>query len=255
MISEVRRLLVIPDTQIPYHNPRQAAALLRFIGDYQPDEVIHIGDLMDYPQPARWSKDSRAEFEGSVRWDSDQGRRFLGQLREVYAGPVGVHIGNHDSRPAEYFRKYCPALDSYNPFDLDQLLDFGGHGVRLLPAHYAFAPGWVSTHGHLGYSLSRTAGSTALNAAKRIGKSVVMGHTHRAGIVSEATGYEGKLTTLTGVEAGHLMDVKQADYLKNGYANWQAGFAVVEVAGRHVTPSVIPMAPDGTFVWQGRLWR
>jgi hypothetical protein len=99
------------------------------------------------------------------------------------------------------------------------------------------------------------AGVTALNAAKKIGKGVVMGHTHRAGIVSESTGYGGKLQTVTEVEVGHLMDVSKATYLKSGYANWAAGFATITVAGKLVVPQLVPMAQDGSFVYEGRLWR
>lgn len=190
-----------------------------------------------------------------VRRDSAAGRRFLSALRAVYDGPIGVIEGNHDLRPREYFTRYCPALDDYHPFDLDQLLDFDGFGVTLLPDFYAFAPGWVATHGHLGFSLSRIAGVTALNGAKKIGKSVVMGHTHRAGIVSESTGYGGRLQTVTGIEVGHLMSVAKADYSKSGWANWMCGFSTITTAGKLVVPQIIPMAQDGIFVYEGRLWR
>lgn len=251
----VRRIIVISDTQIPYHNKRQVDALIRFIGEDQPDEVIHIGDLMDYPQPSRWNKDTRREFEGSVKRDSDLGKRFLAQLRVIYDGPVGVHEGNHDRRPKDYLWRYAPALDDFCCFDIDKLLDFDGFGVTLLPDFYAFEPGWVSTHGHLGFNLSRIAGSTALNAAKKIGKSVVMGHTHRAGIVSESSGYRGKLQTVTGVEVGHLMDVRKADYLKNGWANWQSALGIVDISGRHVSAHVVPVVSDGSFMADGRIRR
>src|SRR5690242_7742163 len=70
----VRRIVVISDTQIPYHNEKQVRSLVRWIHATQPSEVVHIGDLMDYPQPARWSKDTRAEFEGSILKDSDAGK-------------------------------------------------------------------------------------------------------------------------------------------------------------------------------------
>jgi hypothetical protein len=98
------------------------------------------------------------------------------------------------------------------------------------------------------------AGVTALNAAKKLGRSVVMGHTHRAGIVSESTGYGGRLQTVTGVEVGHLMNVAKAGYLKSGWANWMCGFSTISVAGKLVIPQLVPMAQDGSFVYEGRLW-
>lgn len=82
-----------------------------------------------------------------------------------------------------------------------------------------------------------------------------MGHTHRAGIVSESTGYGSKLQTVAGVEVGHLMNVAKVGYLKSGWANWMCGFCTITTAGKLVVPQLVPMAQDGSFVYEGRLWR
>jgi hypothetical protein len=82
-----------------------------------------------------------------------------------------------------------------------------------------------------------------------------MGHSHCAGIVSESTGYGGRLQAVTGVEVGHLMDVSQASYLKVGWANWQAGWAYLTVYENMVTPQLIPVQQNGSFLFDGRLWQ
>jgi Calcineurin-like phosphoesterase len=245
--------VVISDTQIPFEDRKAVKALISFIGTFQPDEVVQIGDLMDFPQPSRWSKDSRAEFEGSVYDDCDYAKRtFLEPLRAVYDGPIGVLEGNHDERPRVYLEKYAPALAATNAFDFDQLLDFDGFGITVLPEFYELAPAWIATHGHRGgIALSRIAGNTALNAAKRIGKSVIMGHTHRAGKGHHSEGYGGIITRqLTGVEVGNLMDMRRAQYLKGGTANWQQAFGVVRVDGKHVQADVIEVR-SGRFMVDG----
>lgn len=244
----MRRIVIISDTQIPYHDHLALTNVVDFIGEWEPDEVIHIGDLMDYPTPSSWSKDTRAEFAGSVKRDSEMGKQFLGRLRSDYAGPIKVLDSNHDARPAIYLGKYAPALDEYtSSFSLEKLLDFDSHGVEFVGGFYDFAPGWTATHGHLGFSLSQVAGGTALRAAKKIGVSVVMGHTHRLGLVPDSTGYQGAVTTKWGFEVGHLMDMRLAHYLKNGGANWQKGFGVFYVDGDKVTPVPVPVHDDGTF--------
>lgn len=240
-----KRIVIISDTQIPYHHRKALKAVLRFVGDYQPDEVVQIGDLVDYPQPSRWNKDTRGEFEGSVYEDSDDAKRlFLEPLRGVYDGPVKVFEGNHDERPRVYLHKYAPALAGTRAFDFDVLCDFDGFGVERLPTFYRFAPGWIMTHGHKGgISLNRIAGNTALRAAVKFDKSVIMGHTHRQGVLHETKGFDGDGKTLTGVEVGHLMDPKLASkqYLKEGTANWQMGFAVATVDGRGVHVKNVPI--------------
>ncbi|AQP30971.1 metallophosphoesterase [Rhodococcus phage BobbyDazzler] len=248
-------IVVVSDTQIPYEDRKAMKAVIGFIGDYQPDEVIHIGDLADFPQPSRWTKGTRAEFEGSVFQDAEAVKaRFLGPLREVFDGPVGIHEGNHDERPRVYLDKYAPALSGQHTFDMDVLLDFDGFGVSVLPEFYDVAPNWVTTHGHRGgIRLNQTSGITALNAAKRFGKSVVMGHTHRLGYSSHTTGYDGASTVVSGVEVGNLMDMKQAGYLKSGTGNWQTGFAVLKVDGKHVQPTLVPIS-NRRFTVDGFTW-
>lgn len=206
---------------------------------------------MDFPQPSTWSKATRAEFEGSIYQDSELGKKYLAELREAYSGPIKVIEGNHDLRPRAYLAKYAPALAESRDFDLDQLLDFQAYDVTLIKGFYDITQDWTITHGHLGFSISHIAGRTAQNAANKIGKSVAMGHTHRLAISRESFGYQGKISTLTGFEVGHLCDLKKAHYLKNGGANWQQGFGVLDIDGSYVHPQGIPIHKDKTFSVDG----
>ena len=249
-------IVVIPDTHYGIQHDKAINSVIKFIGEIQPDSVIHVGDLMDYPQPSRWTKDTRAEFEGSVYDDSELcKRKFFEPLREVYDGPVGIHEGNHDERTHVYMEKYAPAMARTDFFDFDKLLDFDSFGVQRLPEFYDVAPGWVTTHGHRGgIRLNQNAGMTALNGAKKIGKSVIHGHTHRAGICHYTTGIGGKADVLTGVEVGHLIDQSKAGYLKGATGNWQMGFAVLEIDGKHVKPQLVPITHN-RFIYQGEVFK
>ncbi|QFG10421.1 metallo-phosphoesterase [Mycobacterium phage Anthony] len=250
------RIFIISDTQIPYEDRRAVRAVIKCIGDYQPTRVIHIGDLMDYPQPSRWTKGTKFEFEGSVFKDSELCKqRFLGPLREVYDGPIGVHEGNHDSRPLDYLVKYAPALAETKQFNFETLLDFDGFGIDVLEEFHKVAPGWITTHGHRGgIRLSQFAGSTAFNAAKRMGISVAMGHTHRQGIKSHTIGVGGDISSIvTGMEVGNLMNMRLATYLKGATANWQQGFGLLTVDGKYVKPEIVPIL-KGRFSLDGHTW-
>ncbi|MFC4114128.1 metallophosphoesterase [Nonomuraea zeae] len=244
--------MVISDTQIPFEDRKALGNVVDYIHRSQPDEVVQIGDLMDYPTPSRWSKGTAAEFQGSVTKDSEAGKKWLARLREDYSGPIKVIEGNHDERPRVYLSRYAPALAESKAFDVDVLLDFQEHKIELVKGYYDFSPGWTMTHGHLGFSLSQIAGRTAQNAANKIGRSVIMGHTHRLARSAESYGKDGVLYTRVGVEVGHLMDTKKASYLKGGSANWEKGFAIVDVDGNHVTAVPIPVARDGSFIVDGK---
>jgi predicted phosphodiesterase len=251
-----QRIVVISDTQIPFDDRKAVAAIVRFITDTQPDEVVHIGDLMDYPSPSRWTKGTAEEFALRIKPDSEQAkRRFLEPLRAGYDGPVGVHEGNHDARPREYLSKYAPALVEYeDQFRFESLLDFDGFGVTVLPEFYKLAPSWVSTHGHRGgVRLSQKASDTAYNAMMRFQASVIIGHTHRQGIKPHTFGYGGSQRVLWSMEVGNLMNMKLAHYLKGATANWQSGFAVLTIDGTHVKPELVPII-GGRFAVDGSVW-
>lgn len=250
----MKRILFYPDVQAPFHNSLQVRALNRFMAYWEPSEVIVIGDFMDYPQPSVWSKATADEFKGSVFTDSEVGKRILADMRVGYGGPIKFIEGNHDARPRVYLARYAPALAESNAFRIETLLDFDSFGVTLADPFYGFAPGWTATHGHLGIQLSNSPGRTALGAAKRIGKSVVMGHTHRLAKLPDTIGRAGDFNTLWGMEVGHVMDMRPGSvphYLKGGFANWQSGFGIAYVDGNNVYPQTVEMDDNGRFVFEG----
>jgi hypothetical protein len=164
---------------------------------------------------------------------NDLSIRLLEILRGVYDGPLGVHG--------------CTKDDSFN-----EVLCRCGAG--LLPEFYNVAPGWITTDGLRGQiSLSRIAGNTALNAAIKFNTSVVMGHTHRLGLLSQTRGFGGDVKAmLTGMEVGHL-DQRQAEYLKGGTGNWQMGFGLLTVESQYVKPEIVPIH-RGRFTVDGEVW-
>jgi hypothetical protein len=113
------------------------------------------------------------------------------------------------------------------------------------------APNWIAVHGdHT--PIKPQGGLSALEAARRHGKNVISGHTHRAGrsAFSEASG--GRIgRVLHGVEVGNLMDFKQAAYTK-GVANWQQAFAIIYVNKSKVQVDLINIEKDGTFIVAGK---
>jgi hypothetical protein len=114
---------------------------------------------------------------------------------------------------------------------------------------------WVMVHGDE-QSIKPHGGLTALEAAKRHGKSVVCGHTHRQGISSYTQSSGGlEVSRLTGFEVGHLMDTRStgASYMK-GTFNWQAGFGVIYTDRKRVLPIAVPIEKDGSFQFEGKVY-
>jgi predicted phosphodiesterase len=257
-VGLTQRIVIISDVQLPYEDKRALKNVINFIGDYQPDAVYQIGDLMDYPTPSRWSNGTRFEFEQLVTKHSDYGKKnFLEPLRAVYDGAVGILEGNHDERPRVYLESKAPALAEFSSdFHFSKLLDFDGFGIEHTPPFHPVGPDTVLIHGHEIKGMSQIAGTSAFNHAMKAGANIVMGHTHRLGVRRHTSQYiGGKITRRWGFEVGCLMDNKQTQYLgAGGVANWQQGFGILYVDRYMTSPVAIDVWPDGSFVVEGETY-
>ena len=238
----MKTIVVIPDMQIPYHDPRAVKAVMNFVKDYQPDELFCVGDEADSPEPSRWNKGRAAEYSKTLQAGLDKTSNIMEGFKNALGDkPFHVMRSNHGDRIGNYIDKYAPALAGLRELEYEALLRYDELDITYHNKIWQFAPGWALAHGDEG-SLLQTAGGTALNLARRIGLSVVCGHTHRQGIQHYHVGYNGRISNrLFGVEVGHLMDLNKADYLSTGAANWQQGFTVLYIRRSNVTPVNVPI--------------
>ncbi len=88
--------------------------------------------------------------------------------------------------------------------------------------------------------------------AKKWGKSVICGHTHRLGMSAYSEAVGSHYRALYGIEVGNLMNRQKASYLRHYSANWQSGVVILSVSGKSVTPTLVPINKDGSFTALGR---
>jgi hypothetical protein len=150
--------------------------------------------------------------------------------------------------------QHAPGLSSLPELKIEEFMGLNQLGITFHRKPYAIAPGWLMVHGDEAGS-SRIAGGTALGLARKLGKSVICGHTHKMGLIHDHSSVNGKQTAQRfGFEVGNLMDQSKASYLGAGYANWQPGFGVLIVDGNNVTPLPIPII-NNQFYWEGKTYR
>lgn len=252
----MQKIVVISDLQIPYHSKRHLDSLLNYIDAVKPD-LACVGDEVDVPQASRWSKGSAKEFEGTLQKDLNTAKDILGQFREAQGKrkKFWLQRSNHTQRLEDYIRKFAPAFSVIDALRIEKLLDLDKLGITYNRSLTEIAPNVLLAHGDEG-RMFKDSGRTALDLAKRTGKNVVCGHTHRQGIASESTGFGGKQSVLWGMEVGNLMNLKSsgAGYLKERVANWQTGFGILHVQDNIVKAEVVPMDSKGRFIADGELW-
>lgn len=242
----MKKIVVISDLQVPYHDERAVRNVASFIKRFKPDQVITIGDEIDLPQISRWTEGTPGWFEQSLGADRDATVEILWNLQVT-----DMIRSNHTDRLYNVIMKKIPAFLALPELKFEKFMKLDELGIKFHRKPLEFAPDWIAIHGDEG-SVKPTPGLTALDSARKHGKSVVCGHTHRAGqsAFTEASG--GVLgRVLRGVEVGNLMDFKKAGYTK-GVANWQQAFAVFYVDKKTVTNTIVHIEKDGSFVFEGK---
>lgn len=241
------RVVIGLELQVPYQNNKVFESFLNFICDWEPDRLVGIGDHLDCPAPSRWNRDTAEEYAGNLQKEVDTVKTLFSVIRMVYDGPWDIHEGNHERRINSYARTKAPAFSSLDCLSIRNLLEYDSFAIKELPAVAPLCPGWVTTHdvgGNIRTS-SQYAGGTALGFAGRIGKSVVMGHTHKLGHIQKTAGG----VTLHGVETGHMMDERKASYIS--YPNWQPGWVAIEYKDRLVSVTLVNVSRNGTVHFNG----
>jgi hypothetical protein len=146
-----------------------------------------------------------------------------------------------------------PAFGALPELRFEKFMRFDELGISFHKNPMPIAPNWIAVHGdHT--PIKPQGGLSALEAARRHGKNVISGHTHRAGrsAFTEASG--GRVgRVLQGVECGHLMQTSKATYT-HGVMNWQQAFAIMYVKGKNVQVDLIYIEKDGTFTVQGKVY-
>jgi predicted phosphodiesterase len=255
-----RLIVFVGDEQEPYSDPVLKGLFLRWLKHNQPDEGVHLGDLMDFPTISR-HRDNPA-YSATPQECINAGYATLRSYREASPGTDWKLLrGNHDDRlraeqlsraeriyglrPADIeAEQFDQALSLRNLLHLDALqITYVGDDGQYEHSEVEVAPDLVARHGWI------TGSNSAEKTLAKIGCDVVVGHTHRQKITWATEVRRGKTLVTQAVEAGCMCRIDGG----LGYAvnpSWQAGFAtaVVWPDGSHQIE--LATFVDGSLRWR-----
>ena len=233
----VKKIVVVSDIQSPFHDVGAVNALKRFIYAYQPDRVVSVGDEIDFQTISRWSEKTPLAYQQTLDDDRTATQEILWDLTE-HSREAHIIRSNHTDRLYNTLLK-VPGLIALPELQYPKFMDFESMGITFHKTFYEFEKGWILAHGDEG-NMNPNAGQTALNLAKKAGKSVVCGHTHRLGMSAYSEGLYGAYRPLYGVETGNLMNRAKASYTK-GLAIWQMGIVILDWYCKNMYVLMIPI--------------
>lgn len=241
-MAKTRSTLILPDVQYPFHDHVILAKLIKVVRERQPDQIVQIGDGIDFPQVSRWSKGKAEEYSHTL-WQHIEGfGALLEEVRE--AAPKAKIIwleGNHDARLGDYLSTYAAPVSAFPVLEMPALFRLDELSIKYESGPLRIATNVYALHGHESGGYCASASAWDAKFTKRYGsdKSFVFGHTHQPFLITRAFGYNGKVSPRFTLNAGSIMDPVAATYVKDGAVSWVPSFAWLEDDGKRVWPELV----------------
>lgn len=214
-MSDLSRVLWIPDVHIPYHDERALNLALKAGKVMQPDVAVILGDFADFYAVSSHDKDPQRagdlQYEVGIVREKLREIKKLGAKRNIYVS------GNHEDRLSRYLATRAPAL--FNTVNIKTVLGLDEIGFEFVPYKRSIRLGKVR--------VTHDTGSSGPNAHRKAMNdfqgSCVIGHTHSFGItVLGAVDGPPQI----GCNFGWLGDFDKIDYMHQAKCrrDWVHGF-------------------------------
>ena len=216
-----KRVLVLPDLHVPYHDIRAITVALKEGEKREINAVLLNGDFFDFHGGSRFTRDPRLRDMGR---EIDAGAELIRKIYDIFKCPIYFKKGNHDERWENYLKVHAPPVINTPEFELNNLLnsrlDFH---LQTIHRQVIYAGKLAIIHGHEygGYG-----GGMAASPAKwlfmKTKKSAMKSHSHRESSFTTKNIEGGIITTWsTGCLCGLWPEYAQLN-------EWVHGFSVVD---------------------------
>lgn len=244
-MAKLEKILIVPDTHVPFHDRRAWKLLLKAAKTFQPDHVIILGDFADFYSVSSHSKNPNRE--NMLDKEIEEVKKCLRELKDLGAKNNQFISGNHCDRLERYLQDKAPEL--FNIVTVDKVLQLKEIGFEYTPYKSFYKLGKLHVTHDVG-TAGRYAHYKALDTFQR---NVVTGHTHRMGFAVEGNA-EGKRHVAASF--GWLGDITQVDYMHkiNATKHWCLGFGLgyMDAKTKHVHLVPVPIV-DYTVLIEGKL--
>lgn len=214
---KLKKVLFVPDTHVPYHDPKAWRLMIKVAKSFKPDIINIQGDFADFYAVSSHSKNPNRRR--NLEWEVQEVKEKLDELDSIGARTKIFVAGNHCDRLERYLMDRAPEL--FNVVRIPDLFDLRKRGWRYVPYKSDTRIGKLYTTHDTGCA-GRNAVFRNLDAYQH---NVVTGHTHRLAYIVEGN---AKGEAHVSASFGWLGDVKQVDYMNRIKAarDWALGFGV-----------------------------
>jgi hypothetical protein len=246
---EIQKTVLMPDIHYPHIDQKVMDSLGEFIMEYEPHELVYMGDQMSLDCISGWNRRKPLLKEGQrlIRDYEDFDKSIL-QFHESITAPDTRRtfmMGNHEQRVKWYIEEH-PELSGI--IDVDANLHLQERGYNLMPFNAIHKVGKLSViHGYYWnmYHAKKTLEAFEGN--------VVYSHVHNPQMYAKVSPVDRKGYHMA-TSLPCLCNIKP-DYKKNLPNFWINGFGIIEhlpATGYFNLYTIIII--DGCFMWNGRYY-
>jgi len=239
----MRKVLVIPDMHVPYHDEDVWELILLAIQRTKPTHVVIIGDFADFYKVSSHSKDParKISFEGEV----DAVNEELDRLESI-TSRIGAKViyceGNHETRLSRHLTEKSPQLAAM--ITCRKLFKISARGWQWVPYRKCTKIGKM----YFTHDLDRAGKNAAAQALVDFGGNVTIGHTHR-GCTTYLGTVRGESHVCLNVGWGGDLDAIDYKHSARAKREWQHGFGFIYVENNgNCHAHFIPIVDDACVV-------
>lgn len=247
-MPKLKRVLVLPDIHIPFEDKRSLAAVEQVMAAHPWDEIVQIGDFLDFNCISSHNDGRPGLTEGqTIASDFAAANRVLARWQRIVPkAQITLLEGNHEERILRYLEKYPPLKGQ---IEVPVNLRLKERGIRWVPS---WSEGKLYQIGNAYFHHGLyTNDAHAKKMVTHFGVNMFYGHTHD--IQTYSYPQYGKDRTLTGQSLGCLCLPQR--YMKGAPDKWQQGFAALTFFGDdYFTPNVVRVFKH-RFYFEGKVYQ
>ncbi|KKK51173.1 hypothetical protein LCGC14_3117630, partial [marine sediment metagenome] len=222
----------INDTQHPYQDKASLWLTERILTEVQPQYLVYNGDISDFYQISKFSKNP--ERVNELQHDIDSAEDMFNRHKRILPNTRKyLTLGNHEDRWQKFLWTEASALSSLNCLTFEELFHLKDYAIKPIPYECGLMINGVFLvlHGDLA---SIHSGYTAKRMFEKHGGSGIVGHCHRGGSF-----YKRDRFGIWGWWENFCLCSLDPDWIRN--PNWVHGFSLVHFHGKRFWVEQIPI--------------
>ena len=146
IISGVKKLGILSDIHLPYHNLPALTEAIRYLKKEKIDGLLLNGDTLDIHTLSRYVRDPKKK---DFKFELDTLKDFLDKLDKIFNCRIWFKIGNHEERYQQFLYMKAHEIAGIEDFEFSNIIKARERGIDIIEgSQYMKLNDLNGLHGH-----------------------------------------------------------------------------------------------------------